>query len=205
LINLGILISGRGSNMDAILGAIKSGNIKNAKRCVVISNDPSTTGLKIASEKYGVATKVITPDGLKGWHYDQKIVAVLHKHGVTPQTGLVCLAGFMRIISPEFVRQYRMRIMNIHPALLPSFPGLHAQRQALDYGVKVTGCTVHFVDEGVDSGPVILQKAVPVMDDDDEESLSARILEEEHQLYPEAIRMFCEGRIKIEGRRVSIV
>jgi phosphoribosylglycinamide formyltransferase 1 len=205
LINLGILISGRGSNMDAILGAIKSGNIKNAKRCVVISNDPSTTGLKIASEKYGVATKVITPDGLKGSHYDQKIVAVLHKHGVTPQSGLVCLAGFMRIISPEFVRQYRMRIMNIHPALLPSFPGLHAQRQALDYGVKVTGCTVHFVDEGVDSGPVILQKAVPVMDDDDEESLSARILEEEHQLYPEAIRMFCEGRIKIEGRRVSIV
>jgi phosphoribosylglycinamide formyltransferase-1 len=205
LVNLGILISGRGSNMDAILAAIKSGNIKNAKRCVVISSNPGAIGLKIASEKYGVPTKVIKPDGLKGWHYDQKIVAVLHKHGVTPQSGLVCLAGFMRIISPEFVRQYRMRIMNIHPALLPSFPGLHAQRQALDYGVKVTGCTVHFVDEGVDSGPVILQKSVPVMDDDDEESLSARILEEEHQIYPEAVRMFCEGKIKIEGRRVSIV
>jgi phosphoribosylglycinamide formyltransferase-1 len=205
LISLGILLSGRGSNMDAILAAIKSGRIKNAKPSVVISNKPGTTGLKIASEKYGVPTKVIPPDGLKGWHYDQKVVAVLHEHGVTPQSGLVCLAGFMRIISPEFVRHYRMRIMNIHPALLPSFPGLHAQKQALDYGVKVTGCTVHFVDEGVDSGPVILQKAVPVMDGDDEETLSARILEQEHQLYPEAVRMFCEGRIKIEGRRVSMV
>jgi phosphoribosylglycinamide formyltransferase-1 len=111
----------------------------------------------------------------------------------------------MRIISPEFVRQYRLRIMNIHPALLPCFRGLNAQKQALDYGVKVTGCTVHFVDEGVDSGPVILQKAVPVMDNDNEESLSARILEQEHQLYPEAVSMFCEGKIKIEGRKVLIV
>ncbi len=191
--------------MDAILAAIKSGKIKNAKPCVVISNNPGSTGLKIASEKYGVPTKVIPADGSKGWHYDQKVVAVLHEHGVTPQSGLVCLAGFMRIISPQFVRHYRMRIMNIHPALLPSFRGLHAQKQALDYGVKVTGCTVHFIDEGVDSGPVILQKAVPVMDGDDEESLSARILEKEHQLYTEAVRMFCEGKIKIEGRRVSIV
>jgi phosphoribosylglycinamide formyltransferase-1 len=111
----------------------------------------------------------------------------------------------MRIMSPEFIRQYRMRIMNIHPALLPAFPGLHAQKQALDYGVKVSGCTVHFVDEGIDSGPVILQKAVPVIERDDEESLSARILEQEHELYPEAVRLFCEGRIKIDGRRVSIV
>jgi phosphoribosylglycinamide formyltransferase-1 len=205
LIDLGILISGRGTNMDAILAAIKSGKIKNAKPCVVISNNPGSTGLKIASEKYGVPTEVISPDGLKGWTYDQKVVAILHEHGVTPKSGLVCLAGFMRIISAEFVRQYRMRIMNIHPALLPSFRGLHAQKQALDYGVKVTGCTVHFIDEGVDSGPVILQKAVPVMDDDDEESLSARILEQEHQLYPEAVRMFCEGKIKVQGRRVSIV
>jgi phosphoribosylglycinamide formyltransferase-1 len=148
---------------------------------------------------------VIPPDGLQGWNYDQKIVSVLHDHGVTPQSGLVCLAGFMRIMSPEFVRQYRMRIMNIHPALLPAFPGLHSQKQALDYGVKVTGCTVHFVDEGIDSGPIILQKAVQVNEVDDEESLSARILEQEHELYPEAVRMFCEGRIKIEGRRVSIV
>ena len=204
MVNIGILISGRGSNMEAILAAIKSGKIKNAKPCVVISNKPDAAGLKIASEKYGVPTKVIKPDGLKGWDYDQKVVAALQEHGVTPQSGLVCLAGFMRIISPEFVRQYRMKIINIHPALLPSFPGLHAQRQALDYGAKVTGCTVHFVDEGVDSGPVILQKAVPVMDGDTEEALSARILEQEHQLYPEAVRLISEGRIKVDGRRVSI-
>ena len=205
LINLAMLISGRGSNMDAILAAIKSGRIGNAKPCIVISNKPEAAGLKIASEKYGIPTKVMPSDGLKGWHYDQNIVTILHEHGVTPQSGLVCLAGFMRIISPEFVRQYRMRIMNIHPALLPAFPGLHAQKQALDYGVKVSGCTVHFVDEGMDSGPVILQKAVPVVEGDNEECLSARILEQEHELYPEAVRLFCEGRIKIEGRRVSIV
>ncbi|HKY10583.1 MAG TPA: phosphoribosylglycinamide formyltransferase [Nitrososphaera sp.] len=205
LINLAMLISGRGSNMDAILAAIKSGRIGNAKPCIVISNKPEAAGLKIASEKYGIPTKVIPSEGLKGWHYDQNIVTILHEHGVTPQSGLVCLAGFTRIISPEFVRQYRMRIMNIHPALLPAFPGLHAQKQALDYGVKVSGCTVHFVDEGMDSGPVILQKAVPVVEGDNEECLSARILEQEHELYPEAVRLFCEGRIKIEGRRVSII
>jgi phosphoribosylglycinamide formyltransferase-1 len=204
LINLGILISGRGSNMDAILAAVKSGRIKNVKPSVVISNKPDAAGLKIASEKYGVPTKVIQSDGLKGWDYDQQVVAALQAHGVTPQSGLVCLAGFMRILSPEFVRQYKMSILNIHPALLPSFPGLHAQKQALDYGTKITGCTVHFVDEGVDSGPVILQKAVPVMDGDDEETLSARILEQEHQIYPEAVRLFGEGRIKVQGRRVSI-
>ncbi|MDQ3947883.1 MAG: phosphoribosylglycinamide formyltransferase [Thermoproteota archaeon] len=205
LINLAILISGRGSNMDAILAAIKSGRIRNAKPCIIISNRPGIAGLKIASEKYEVPTKAILSDGLKGWHYDQNVVTVLHEHGVTPESGLVCLAGFMRIISREFVRQYRMRIMNIHPALLPAFPGLHAQKQALDYGVKVSGCTVHFVDEGLDSGPVILQKAVPVIEGDNEESLSARILEQEHELYPEAVRLYCERRIKINGRRVSII
>ena len=189
--------------MDAIFAAIKSGRIKNVKPCIVISNKPEAAGLKIASEKYGVPTKVVPTDGLKGWNYDQNVVTILHEHGVTPQSGLVCLAGFMRIMSSEFVRQYRMRIMNIHPALLPAFPGLHAQKQAIDYGVKVSGCTVHFVDEGMDSGPVILQKAVPVLEEDNEESLSARILEQEHQLYPEAVSMFCEGRIKVEGRRVS--
>ena len=179
--------------MDAILAAVKSGKIKNAKPCVVISSNSEAAGLKIASEKYGVPTRVIPPAGLKGWDYDQKVVAALQEYGVTPQAGLVCLAGFMRIISPEFVRLYKMRILNIHPALLPSFPGLHAQKQALDYGVKVSGCSVHFVDEGVDSGPVILQKAVPVMDSDDEETLSARILEQEHQLYPEAVASVLAG------------
>jgi phosphoribosylglycinamide formyltransferase-1 len=205
LISLGLLISGRGSNMDAILAAAKSGKIKNVKPSVVISDKPDAAGLKIALEKYGVPAQVIPAEGLKGWDYDRKVVAALQAHGVTPELGLVCLAGFMRIISPEFVRKYKMRILNIHPALLPSFRGLHAQKQALDAGVKVTGCTVHFVDEGVDSGPIILQKAVPVMDDDDEEIISARILKQEHQLYPEAVRLFCEGRIKVQGRKVSII
>lgn len=190
--------------MDAILAAVTSGKIKNVQPSVVISNKPDAAGLKIASEKYCVPTRVIPADGLKGWDYDQKVVAALKEHGVTSESGLVCLAGFMRIISPEFVGQYRMRIINIHPALLPSFPGLHAQKQALDAGVKVTGCTVHFVDEGVDSGPVILQRAVPVLDNDNEDTLSARILEQEHQLYPEAVRLFCEGRLKVQGRKVSI-
>jgi phosphoribosylglycinamide formyltransferase 1 len=204
LISLGLLISGRGSNMDAILAAARSGKIKNVKPSVVISDKPDAAGLKIALEKYGVPTQVIPAEGLKGWDYDRKVVAALQAHGVTPESGLVCLAGFMRIISPEFVRQYKMRILNIHPALLPSFRGLHAQKQALDAGVKVTGCTVHFVDEGVDSGPIILQKTVPIMDDD-EETISARILKQEHQLYPEAVRLFCEGRIKVQGRKVSII
>lgn len=204
MVNLGILISGRGSNMDAILAAVESGRIKNANPSIVISNKPDAAGLKIASEKYHVPTSVIPAEGLKGWDYDQKVVAALKEHGVMPESGLVCLAGFMRIISPEFVRQYRMRIINIHPALLPSFPGLHAQKQALDAGVKITGCTVHFVDEGVDSGPVILQRAVQVLDNDNEDTLSTRILEQEHQLYPEAVRLFCDGRLKVQGRKVSI-
>lgn len=191
--------------MDAILAAIKSGKIRNVQPSVVISNKPDAAGLKIASEKYQVPTKVIPPEGLKGWDYDHKVVTALKEHGVTPDSGLVCLAGFMRIISPEFVRQYRMRIINIHPALLPSFPGLHAQKQALDAGVKITGCTVHFVDEGVDSGPIILQRAVPVMDNDTEDTLSARILEQEHQLYPEAVRLFCEDKLRVLGRKVLIV
>ena len=190
--------------MEAILASIKAGKIRNVKPCIVISNKPNAEGLKIASDKYNVPTKVITSDGLKGWDYDRKVVATLEEHKVTSQSGLVCLAGFMRIISAEFVRQYKLRILNIHPALLPSFPGLHAQRQALDYGVRITGCTVHFVDDGVDSGPVILQKPVSVMEGDDEETLSARILEQEHQLYPEAVRLFAEGRIRLHGRRVSI-
>jgi phosphoribosylglycinamide formyltransferase-1 len=206
MINLGILVSGRGSNMDAILAAVKAGRIPMVKPAIVISNKPDAMAIKTAAEKYGVRTKVVVAaEGTKGWDYDRKLVAALEEAGVTPQDGLVCLAGFMRIISPEFVRHFRMRILNIHPALLPSFPGLHAQRQAVDYGVKVSGCTVHFVDEGVDSGPIILQRTVPVMDGDSEESLAARILEQEHQAYPEAIRLFAEGRLKIEGRRVRVL
>jgi phosphoribosylglycinamide formyltransferase-1 len=205
LVNLGILISGRGSNMDAILAAVKAGRMPDVRPCAVISNKPDAAGLKTASEKYGVPTKVVLPDGAKGWDYDRKLVAALEESGATPKDGLVCLAGFMRIISPEFVRHFHMRILNIHPALLPSFPGLHAQRQAVDYGAKVSGCTVHFVDDGVDSGPVILQRTVPVMEGDTEETLSARILEQEHQAYPEAIRLFSQGRLRVEGRRVRVL
>jgi phosphoribosylglycinamide formyltransferase-1 len=205
LVNLGILISGRGSNMDAILAAAKAGRIPNVNPRVVISNKPDAAGLKVASEKYDVPTKVVLPEGAKGWDYDRKLVAALEESGVTPEDGLVCLAGFMRIISPEFVRHFHMRILNIHPALLPSFPGLHAQKQAVDYGVKVSGCTVHFVDDGIDSGPVILQRTVPVMEGDTEETLSARILEQEHQAYPEAIRLFSQGRLRVEGRRVHVL
>ncbi|MCI0557659.1 MAG: phosphoribosylglycinamide formyltransferase [Nitrososphaera sp.] len=190
--------------MDAILSAIKAGRIQNVKPSVVISNNPDAAGLRIASEKYAVPTIVISPEGLKGWEYDKRVVAALQQRGVTPESGLVCLAGFMRILSTEFVRTYKMRVLNIHPALLPSFPGLHAQKQAIQYGVKVSGCTVHFVDEGVDSGPVILQKAVPVLDGDTEETLSARILEQEHELYPEAVRLFSEGRLRLNGRAVIV-
>jgi phosphoribosylglycinamide formyltransferase-1 len=204
VINLGILISGRGSNMSAILTEVKAGRIRNVKPCVVISNKPDAAGLQVARERFGVATEVIPAEGLKGWDYDQKIVSALERHGVVPESGLVCLAGFMRIITPEFVRAFRMRILNIHPALLPSFPGLHAQRQAVDYGVKVSGCTVHFVDEGMDTGPIILQSAVPVEDADTEDSLSARILELEHHLYPEAVRLIAEGRIEISGRKTRL-
>jgi phosphoribosylglycinamide formyltransferase-1 len=141
---------------------------------------------------------------LKGWDYDKKVISVLKKYDVRSEYGLVCLAGFMRLISAEFIKEYPMRILNIHPALLPSFPGLHAQKQAIEYGVKVSGCTVHFVDQGLDSGPILLQRAVEVMDSDTEEELSARILRKEHELYPEAVRLFAEGKIKIMGRKVLV-
>jgi phosphoribosylglycinamide formyltransferase-1 len=202
--NLAILISGRGSNMEAILKSIKRKKIPiNPK--VVISNNPDAVGLKIA-QKLGVKTEVIESAVLKGdrWKYDKKIVSVLTKYDVTPKNGLICLAGFMRIISPQFIRKYKNRIMNIHPALLPSFPGLHAQKQAVKYGAKYSGCTVHFVDEGVDTGPVIVQAIVKVNDNDTEKTLSKRILVKEHQMYTEAIRLFAEKKIRIKGRRTII-
>ncbi|MGB6629265.1 MAG: phosphoribosylglycinamide formyltransferase [Nitrososphaeraceae archaeon] len=204
LVNLGILISGRGSNMKAILSAVKAGKIKNVKPSVVISNNPNAPGLRVASERFKIPIKVVLSNATKGWDYDQRIVSVLSEHGVTPESGLICLAGFMRIISPEFVRLYKRKIMNIHPGLLPSFAGLHAQKQAIEYGVKVAGCTVHFVDEGVDSGPIILQKAVDVFDWDSEETLSSRILKQEHKLYPQTVKLFVEGKIEVKGRKVFI-
>jgi phosphoribosylglycinamide formyltransferase-1 len=204
VVNLGILISGRGSNMKAILSAVKAGKIKNVKPSIVVSNNPNAPGLRVASERFKIPIKVVPSNATKGWDYDQRIVSVLSEHGVTPESGLICLAGFMRIISPEFVRLYKRRIMNIHPGLLPSFAGLHAQKQAIEYGVKVTGCTVHFVDEGVDSGPIILQKAVDVFDWDSEETLSSRILKQEHKLYPRTVKLFVEGKIEVKGRKVFI-
>jgi phosphoribosylglycinamide formyltransferase 1 len=190
--------------MKAILSAVKAGKIKNVKPSVVISNNPNAAGLRVASERFKIPIKVVLSKATKGWDYDQRIVSVLSEHGVTPESGLICLAGFMRIISPEFVRLYKRRIMNIHPGLLPSFAGLHAQKQAIEYGVKVAGCTVHFVDEGVDSGPIILQKAVDVFDWDSEETLSSRILKQEHKLYPRTVKLFVEGKIEVKGRKVFI-
>lgn len=204
LINLGILISGRGSNMAAILSAIKSGNIKNINPAVVISNRTDAAGLKVAREDFGIPTEIVQSQGLKGWDYDKKVISVLKKYDVRSRYGLVCLAGFMRLISAEFVKEYPMQILNIHPSLLPSFPGLHAQKQAIEYAVKVSGCTVHFVDQGLDSGPIVLQRAVEVMDSDTEEELSERILRKEHELYPEAVRLFAEGKIKVMGRKVLL-
>ncbi|MFN4336600.1 MAG: phosphoribosylglycinamide formyltransferase [Candidatus Nitrosocaldus sp.] len=205
-IDLAILVSGRGSNMEAILRSIKDGTIKGVVPKVVISNKPNVRALDVARQ-YGVDTIVIDDNGRKGadWEYDKRIVECLKEYDVRPDNGLVCLAGFMRIMSKEFVQLYRWRIMNIHPSLLPAFPGLNAQRQALEYGVKVTGCTVHFVDEGVDTGPIILQEVVEVKDDDDVESLANRILEKEHVIYPRAVQLFAEGRLMVDGRRVKIL
>ena len=190
--------------MAAILRSIKREKIP-VKPAVVISNKSEARGLRIA-QKLGVKIEAVESQGIKGpsWDYDKKIVSVLEKYEVTPTSGLVCLAGFMRILSPEFVRLFKGRIMNIHPAILPSFPGLHSQRQAVKYGVKYSGCTIHFADEGVDTGPIILQAVVKVRNDDTEDTLSKRILAKEHKIYPEAVKLFALGRIKIVGRKTVI-
>lgn len=190
--------------MEAILKAIKKQKIP-IKPAVVISNNPNAKGLKIA-QRLGVMTEVVESKNFAGtrWEYDQKIIETLTKHGVTEKNGLICLAGFMRIMSPEFIRKYKNRIMNIHPAILPSFAGLHAQRQALEYGVKYSGCTVHFVDEGVDTGPIILQAVTKVKDTDTEGTLSKRILAKEHKIYPQAVKLFAEGKISVSGRKTII-
>ncbi len=204
-VNVGVLVSGEGTNLQAIIDSIESGKIRNAAVRVVISNKPDVPALKRA-EKHGIDAVYIDPTEYKGrrWEYDQLTLKALRDHGVT-EKGLVVNAGYMRILSPEFVRNYWMREMNIHPALLPAFPGLDAPKQALDYGVKVTGCTVHFVDEGVDTGPVILQEAIPVLEGDTLETLTNRIHEVEHRLYPEAVRLFSEGKLEVQGRRVKVL
>ena len=204
LLNLGILISGRGSNMEAILKALRGNRIP-ARCSIVISNRRDAPGLDIAA-KMGVKTRVIESKGFASgrWEYDGMVADELMRSGVTPENGLVCLAGFMRVVSPQFVTTYQNKILNIHPALLPAFPGLHAQRQAIEYGVKYSGCTVHIVDAGVDTGPILLQDVVPVHESDTAESLAARILEREHLLYPRAIDLFARGKIDIRDRRVLV-
>jgi phosphoribosylglycinamide formyltransferase-1 len=193
---LGILLSGRGSNFLAIADAIASRRL-DAEIAVVISNRDGAAGIAVARER-GLNARVLPSAGLDREIYDRQLVAELEKNNV----GLVCLAGYMRILSGYFIHRFPMRILNIHPSLLPAFPGLDAQHQALEHGVKFSGCTVHFVDDGLDSGPILRQAVVPALDDDTAESLSARILEQEHRIYTEAIALVLSARYRIEGRRV---
>ena len=195
---LGILLSGRGSNFEAIADNVDAGKIS-ASIAVVISNRPEARGLEIA-RKRGLNAICIPSKGLDREVYDRMVIEELRKSNVD----LVCLTGFMRLLSAHFVREFPLRILNIHPALLPAFPGLDAQHQALEHGVKVSGCTVHFVDEHLDSGPIIVQTAVPVMNDDIAETLAARILEHEHRMYTEAINIVLSGKFRIAGRRVIL-
>jgi len=193
---LGILLSGRGSNFEAIADQVADGRIA-AEITAVISNRPEARGLEAAVRR-GLKAVCLPSKGLDRQAYDQLLMQELQSNGVE----LVCLAGFMRLLTATFVRAFPMRILNIHPSLLPSFPGLDAQKQALDHGVKITGCTVHLVDEFLDAGPIVLQAAVPVLDDDTVESLSARILVQEHVIYSEAIRTILGGKFRIDGRRM---
>lgn len=193
---IGILISGRGSNMVALVDAVASGEIADSSVVVVISDRPNAAGLAKAVER-GVEALVIERAGRKLAQHDAEIAAALRERGVE----LVCLAGYMRLLSREFVRAFPHRIVNIHPSLLPSFPGLNVQQQAVDHGVKVSGCTVHFVDEDLDAGPIILQRVVEVREDDTADSLAARILEQEHGAYVEAVKRITSGRVHLDGRR----
>jgi len=193
---LGILLSGRGSNFLAIADNVAAGKIPNTEIAVVISNKPYVAGIE-AAEKRGLNAHVIQSKGLARAEHDAAIVACLREHRVD----LVCLAGYMRLISASFLEAFPNRVLNIHPSLLPAFPGLDAQRQALEYGVQISGCTVHFVDESLDHGVIILQRSVPVLPEDDEHSLSTRILEQEHIAYSEAIRMLLSGEYEVRGRR----
>ena len=201
LINLAIMISGRGSNMKAILESIRGEEVHGIGEILVISNKQDALGLKIAEKDFGIKTSTILSDKKDG-SFERRLVNELKSNNIDPDTGLICLAGFMKILSPSFVDLYKYRIMNVHPSLLPSFKGLRAQKQALVAGVKISGCTVHFVDNGVDSGPIILQCAVPVYDNDDELSLSERILVKEHEIYVRAIKLFTLKQISVVGNRV---
>jgi phosphoribosylglycinamide formyltransferase-1 len=194
---IGVLLSGRGSNFEALAESVAAGRIPNAEIAIVVSNREGAPGIGRAQTR-GIPTQVIPSRGLEREAYDRQIVPVLDEQKID----LVCLAGYMRLLSPYFVAAFPQRILNIHPSLLPSFPGLESQRQALEYGVKLAGCTVHFVDENLDAGPIVLQAVVPVDDSDTEASLSEKILREEHRIYTEAVKIVLEGKYKIIGRRV---
>jgi len=199
MINIGVLVSGSGTNLQAIIEAIKKGRIDGVIR-IVISDKTDAHALKRA-RLYNIKTNSINPEGFNNREeYDREIVSILKEKEID----LVVLAGYMKMLTPYFINAYKNKIMNIHPALLPSFPGLHVQKKAIDYGVKISGCTVHFVDEGLDSGPIILQTAVKVKEDDTEETLAKRILKEEHKIYFHAIQLFAQGRLTIKGRKVLI-
>ena len=194
---IGVLLSGRGSNFEALADSVSAARIPDAELSIVVSNKPNAPGLERAAAR-NIPTRAIPSKGLEREVYDRQVAAVLREYKVD----LVCLAGYMRLLSPFFVAAFPQRILNIHPSLLPSFPGLESQKQALDYGVKFAGCTVHFVDENLDAGPIILQAVVPVLDSDDEHTLSTRILREEHRIYTQAVKIVLEGNYKIAGRRV---
>jgi phosphoribosylglycinamide formyltransferase 1 len=197
---IGVLLSGRGSNFEALADSVAAGRIPGATIAVVISNREGAPGIQRAAAR-GIRHRVIPSKGLEREAYDRLVAAVLDEHKVD----LICLAGYMRLLSPFLVAKFPNRILNIHPSLLPSFPGLEAQHQALDYGVKFAGCTVHFVDENLDAGPILLQAVVPVLDTDTESSLSEKILKEEHRIYTEAVKIVLEGKFKIAGRRVIML
>jgi phosphoribosylglycinamide formyltransferase 1 len=194
---IGVLLSGRGSNFEALAESVSAGRIPDAEIAIVISNQPDAQGLKRAEER-GIPSRMIPSKGLQREAYDRQVVAVLQDHKVD----LICLAGYMRLLSSYFVAAFPQKILNIHPSLLPSFPGLESQKQALEHGVKFAGCTAHFVDENLDAGPIIQQAVVPVLDGDNERTLSERILEEEHRIYSEAAKLILEGKYRIVGRRV---
>ena len=194
---IGVLLSGRGSNFEALAESVSAGRIPGAEIAVVISNKPDAAGLEKAKAR-GIPARAIQSKGLEREVYDRQVAAVLQEYRVD----LICLAGYMRLLSPYFVAAFPERILNIHPSLLPAFPGLESQKQALEHGVKFAGCTVHFVDENLDAGPIILQAVVPVLDNDDERALSERILKEEHRIYSEAVKIVLEGKYHIAGRRV---
>ncbi len=202
-LKIGVLVSGRGSNLEAILRATRSG-IKGAEVSVVISNVPDARALEVA-RRFGVKAVALPSEGVPREDYDARLIEVLRNHGVEQGKGLVLLAGYMKLLSKRFVEAYAGRIMNVHPSLLPSFPGLDAQRQALEYGVKISGCTVHFVVPEVDAGPIIVQKAVEVRRGDTEKTLARRILTQEHKIYPQAVKLFVEGRLSVEQGRTVII